>query len=122
MLVKYRFGSVVRGAAAAVAALPAQLPPPRSRLMLALLAALVGGAAWAGDEHGAGPLAADLPPSAQVQVVLQEHPLVQAAGAGVRMEEATRDRLLAGPYEFTVTAATARRHDRTERTRTREHQ
>ena len=122
MLMKYRFGLVVRGAAAAAAALPAQLPPPRSRLMLALLAALAGGAAWAGDEHGAGPLAADLPPSAQVQVVLQEHPLVQAAGAGVRMEEANRDRLLAGPYEFTVTAATARRHDRTERTRTREHE
>ncbi|MFV0371616.1 MAG: TolC family protein [Azonexus sp.] len=83
---------------------------------------LAGNPAFAVNDHGAGTIGADLPASAQVDAVLLAHPLVLAAGAGVREQEANRDRLRAGPYEFTVTATTGRRHDRTERERTREHE
>ncbi|MDE2600677.1 MAG: TolC family protein [Rhodocyclaceae bacterium] len=44
----------------------------------------------------------NLPPDDIVRKVLLEHPGVQAASTQVRLEEANRDRLEAGPYEWTV--------------------
>jgi outer membrane protein TolC len=52
----------------------------------------------------------DLPPPAQVSAVLQQHPVVLAAQAGVQFEEANRARLKAGLYEFTVRADAQNRH------------
>ena len=52
----------------------------------------------------------DLPPPAQVTAVLQQHPAVLAAQAGVQFEEANRERLKAGLYEFTVRADAQNRH------------
>lgn len=54
----------------------------------------------------------DLPPTAMVEKALHEYPLVKAAMAGLQVEEAQRDRLNAGPYEFTLKLASQRRHDR----------
>ena len=51
----------------------------------------------------------DLPPLAQVSVALATYPTVLAAKAGIQLEEANRDRLLAGSYEFTVRLGTQRR-------------
>ncbi|MEI7970306.1 MAG: TolC family protein [Betaproteobacteria bacterium] len=48
------------------------------------------------------PPAPDLPPLATVEKALTDHPPVRVAREGVRTEEATRRRLQAGPYEFTV--------------------
>ncbi|WP_415033697.1 TolC family protein [Azonexus sp.] len=83
---------------------------------------VLGTAAGADAGRGLGVAEADLPPLEQVAAVLHAHPAVLAAGAGVREQEAVRDRLRAGPYELTVTAATARRKDRNEQLRTREHE
>jgi len=44
----------------------------------------------------------DLPMLSTVEKALADHPSVRAAREGVRTEEATRRRLQAGPYEFTV--------------------
>lgn len=69
--------------------------------------------AWAADRP-------DLPPTAQVTQALRAHPLVRAAAAGVRAEEANRDRLEAGPHEFALRLASLRRQDRTVDQRYRE--
>ncbi len=54
----------------------------------------------------------DLPPTAQVEKALRIHPLVRAAGAGVQIEQANRDRLEAGPHEFALSLSSQRRRDR----------
>jgi len=54
----------------------------------------------------------DLPPVAQVEKALRAHPLVRAAGAGIHVEEANRDRLEAGPHEFAIRLSSQQRHDR----------
>lgn len=70
---------------------------------------------WAAD-------GSDLPPTTQVMKALQAHPLVRAAAAGVRAEEANRDRLDAGPHEFALRLASQRRQDRSVNQRYREHE
>lgn len=52
----------------------------------------------------------DLPPEFTVAAVLERHPAVLAAEAGVRFEEANRVRLKAGVYEFSVRADAQNRH------------
>ena len=52
---------------------------------------------------------ADLPPEAAVQRVLQAAPALQAAGSQVRVEEANRRRLEAGPHEWTLRFSAQRR-------------
>ena len=60
---------------------------------------------------GAGPADfPDLPPESKVVAVLERHPAVLAAEAGVQFEEANRARLKAGAYEFTVRADAQNRH------------
>lgn len=71
--------------------------------------------AWAADQP-------DLPATAQVAQALRSHPMVRAAAAGVRAEEANRDRLDAGPHEFALRFASQRRQDRTADLRFREHE
>lgn len=54
---------------------------------------------------GAGPADfPDLPPESRVVAVLEQHPAVLAAQAGIALEEANRVRLEAGVYEFSVRA------------------
>jgi outer membrane protein, heavy metal efflux system len=60
----------------------------------------------------AGGDAPDLPPAAQVERALHDHPSVRAATAGVRAEEAHRARLEAGPHEFAFKLSTQQRRDR----------
>ena len=55
---------------------------------------------------------ADLPPTAQVEPALHAHPTVRAAEAGLRAEEANRDRLEAGPHEFALKLSGQQRRDR----------
>lgn len=71
--------------------------------------------AWAADYP-------DLPSTVQVDQALRNHPLVRAAEAGVRIGEANRDQLDAGPHEFALRLASQRRQDRTANQRTREHE
>lgn len=66
--------------------------------------------------------APDLPPKAKVEQALHAHPLVLAAGAGVRAGEANRDRLVAGSHEFALRLATQRRDERSLDQRYREHE
>lgn len=54
----------------------------------------------------------DLPPTEQVEKVLRAHPSVSAAEAGVRIEEANRDKLQAGPHEFAVKLSGQQRRER----------
>lgn len=54
----------------------------------------------------------DLPPTSQVAQALRAHPLVRAAGAGVHLEAANRDRLEAGPHEFALRLSSQQRRDR----------
>jgi outer membrane protein TolC len=68
------------------------------------------------------PEAVDLPPMAQVERALHEHPLVRAAEAGVRAEEAHRTRLEAGPHEFALKLSAQQRRDRPLDTNYREHE
>jgi outer membrane protein TolC len=56
--------------------------------------------------------APDLPPAAQVEQALRAHPLVRAAGSGVQVEEANRERLEAGPHEFAVKLSRQQRRER----------
>lgn len=71
----------------------------------------------------AGPIEPpDLPAQSQVQQALRAHPQVRAAAAGVRVEEANRDRLVAGPHEFALKLATQRRNERPTDTNYREHE
>ena len=55
---------------------------------------------------------ADLPPRVQVERALHEHPIVRAAEAGVRAEEANRSRLEAGPHEYALKLSGQQRRDR----------
>jgi outer membrane protein, heavy metal efflux system len=54
----------------------------------------------------------DLPPTEQVEKALRAHPSVRAAEAGVRIEEANRDKLQAGPHEFAVKLSGQQRRER----------
>ncbi|TBR14226.1 TolC family protein [Rugosibacter aromaticivorans] len=54
---------------------------------------------------------ADLPPRAAVTQALTLHPAVKAAEAGVSVAEANKDRLVAGPHEFTLRMEGQRRRD-----------
>lgn len=54
----------------------------------------------------------DLPPGAQVERALHEHPTVRAAEAGLRAEQANRERLEAGPHEFALKLSGQQRRDR----------
>ena len=54
----------------------------------------------------------DLPPPVQVEKALRVHPAVRAAEAGMRVEEANRDRLDAGPHEFALRLSSQQRRDR----------
>jgi outer membrane protein TolC len=56
--------------------------------------------------------APDLPPAAQVAAAVRAHPLVRAAGSGVAVEEANRDRLMAGPHEFAIKLGAQQRRER----------
>lgn len=71
---------------------------------LLLVPACLAGSAWAADF-------ADLPPTVQVAQALRTYPLVRAASAGLRAEEANRDRLDAGPHEFSLRLSSLRRRD-----------
>lgn len=51
----------------------------------------------------------DLPPAAAVEQALADHPAVRAAAAGIRAEEANRDRLVAGSHEFNLRIGAQRR-------------
>jgi outer membrane protein TolC len=83
----------------------------RLALLLLMPACLV----WAAEQP-------DLPPTAQIAQALRAHPLVRAAAAGLRAEEANRDRLTAGPHEFALRLASQRRQDRAVDQRYREHE
>lgn len=83
----------------------------RLALLLLMPACLV----WAAEHP-------DLPPTAQVAQALRAHPMVRAAAAGVRAEEANRDRLVAGPHEFALRLASQRRQDRSVEQRYREYE
>ncbi len=78
------------------------------RRALALLACLPA-LAWPGQQGAMAEV--DLPPDPAVQKALHAHPAVRAAEAALRVEEAQRDRLEAGPHELTVRLAGARRRD-----------
>jgi outer membrane protein TolC len=65
---------------------------------------------------------ADLPPTGQVEKALRSHPSVSAAEAGVRVEEANRDKLQAGPHEFTLKLSGQQRRERPLETHYREHE
>lgn len=54
---------------------------------------------------------ADLPPTATVAQALAQHPMVKAAEAGVSVAEASKDRLVAGPHEFTLRMEGQRRRE-----------
>lgn len=54
-------------------------------------------------------LADELPPAASVAAVLRAAPTVRAAAAGLRAEEANRERLAAGSYEWTLRLTGQRR-------------
>lgn len=58
------------------------------------------------------PAMPELPPAAQVVRVLRESPEVQAAGSQIRVEEAQRQRLEAGPHEWTVRLGGQQRRSR----------
>ncbi|UCV05000.1 TolC family protein [Dechloromonas denitrificans] len=64
--------------------------------ILALLVAGLAGTA------GAAEPAPNLPPAEIVARVLAAHPTVQAAGSQIQVEEANRQRLEAGPYEWSI--------------------
>ncbi len=64
----------------------------------------------------------DLPPTVQVEQALRSHPLVRAAIAGVQVEEANRDRLQAGPHEFTFRLSSQQRRERPLDLKYREHE
>lgn len=64
----------------------------------------------------------DLPATHKVAQALNAHPQVRAAAAGVRVGEANRERLAAGPHEFAVRLASQRRNDRPADMRYREHE
>ncbi len=63
----------------------------------------------------------DLPPTGQVEKALRVHPSVSAAEAGIRVEEANRDKLQAGPHEFSLKLAGQRRRERPLDVNYREH-
>jgi len=65
---------------------------------------------------------ADLPSADQVGRALSAHPAVIAATAGIRVEEANRDRLGAGPHEFALRLAEQRRRERGTDLAYREHE
>jgi len=65
---------------------------------------------------------ADLPSTDQVGRALSAHPAVIAATAGIRVEEANRDRLGAGPHEFALRLAEQRRRERGTDLAYREHE
>lgn len=78
----------------------------------ALLAGCLSLAAVASAEPAfAADVYPDLPPTAQVLSALRAHPSVLGARSGVKVEEANRDRLAAGPYEFGVRIGAAQRRD-----------
>lgn len=54
---------------------------------------------------------ADLPPTATVVQALAQHPMVKAAKASVSVAEASKDRLVAGPHEFTLRLEGQRRRE-----------
>ena len=72
---------------------------------LLLIACLLAGPSAAGEPE-------DLPSAAQVERALHEHPTVRAAEAGLRAEDANRERLEAGPHEFALRLSGQQRRDR----------
>lgn len=54
---------------------------------------------------------ADLPPTVVVAQALAQHPMVKAAAAGVSVAQASKDKLVAGPHEFTLSMEGQRRRD-----------
>jgi outer membrane protein, heavy metal efflux system len=86
----------------------------RYLLLLWFLPSLVGAAAP--TDHS------DLPPITQVEQALHAHPSVRAAEAGVRVEEANRDKLVAGPHEFAVRFSAQQRRERPLDLNYREHE
>jgi outer membrane protein TolC len=64
---------------------------------------------WAQGE--AVPYPAVLPPQEQVIRVLEQQPLFAAARSGIAMEEANRQGLVAGSYEWTLRATSQRRKE-----------
>ena len=69
--------------------------------------------ALAAPLSGAQPVGAeaDLPPRDRVAAVLEKHPSVLAARAGLRYEETNRERLRVGPYESSVRLGAHQRRD-----------
>ena len=63
-----------------------------------LILILLASTCIAAEEPG-GP---DLPPTDQVYAALARNPAILGARSGIRMEQANRDRLVAGDYEFQV--------------------
>lgn len=86
---------------------------------LACLALALGVAAAPAAEDTDHP---DLPPARQVQAALRAYPTVRAADAGVRGEEANRDRLEAGAHEFALRLTGQQRHDQPLDVRYREYE
>ena len=60
---------------------------------------------------GGAELTPDLPPSDRVAAVLERHPSVLAARAGLRYEESNRERLRLGPYEPAIRLGAHQRRD-----------
>ncbi len=89
----------------------------RLACLLMVPACLSGGAGWARAADFA-----DLPPTPQVVQALRTYPLVRAAAAGLRAEEANRDRLDAGPHEFALRLSSLQRRDLAADQRTRDHE
>ena len=85
-----------------------------------LFLACVGMAATAA--HAATSDASDLPPAGQVEQAIHAHPMVEAAMAGVRTEDANRARLEAGPHEFALKLSSQRRRERPVDLNYREHE
>jgi outer membrane protein TolC len=82
----------------------------RHLLWLLLVPALAGAADYP-----------DLPPTEQVEMALRVHPSVSAAQAGIRVEEANRDKLQAGPHEFALKFSGQQRRERPLDVNYREH-
>jgi outer membrane protein TolC len=93
---------------------PAPAPAPSLRpLGRALLAAgLMAASVWMGATPARAATASaadDMPPEAQVRVLILARPEVRGAVAALRADQAESERLSAGPHEFTVRLAGQRR-------------
>ncbi len=93
-----------------------------SRRAIGLLSCLALALGSAAALAAPGADAADLPRPEQVEAALRAYPAVRAADAGVRSEEANRDRLEAGSHEFALRLTGQQRYDQPLDVRYREYE